>query len=147
MTVHVGPHQLTPRQVRAIALLAQGETAKAAAEAVKVSEATMVEWRKLPAFAATLNRLKRDALDAARTRLQAATTTAATTLADLAENAPNPETRRRAALDILSLAGVRPETVGPTDPATLRARQKEARAWDDLMKELTAGEACPPLPG
>ena len=88
----------------------------------------------------------KDCLQATKTRLQAATHTAVATLEDLARNAKNPETRRKAALDILTLSGFTPGTqalyalgIGPTDPAKVDDKRKQEKVWDNLIKELTAG--------
>ena len=120
--------KLSPKHEKAAILLAQGNTGVATAEAVEVSPQTISEWKRIPEFQALINKLRLDALESARTALQASATTAAKTLQNLAESAKDEETRRKAALDILRITGLEPGNeasfgwgLGPTDPNEIAA--------------------------
>ena len=102
---------LSPKQLKAIALLAQGFTGKEAAKSCNVTPQTLSEWRQINEFSAQLNSMKMGALESARDKLQSAAQTAAQTLVDLAESSTNPEVRRKAAMNILELTGYTRETI------------------------------------
>jgi len=97
--------------LKAIPLLAQGFTGVEVAKACKKTPQTISEWKQIPEFKAQLNSVQMEVLESARNKLQSASGTAAQALVDLAENSTNPETRRKAALDILSMNGYTRETV------------------------------------
>jgi len=102
---------LSPKKLKAVALLAQGSTGVEAAKACNVTPQTISEWRRIPEFKAELDSMKMEVLESARDKLQSASCTAVQTLVDLAESSANHETRRKAALDILSMNGYTRETV------------------------------------
>jgi hypothetical protein len=124
--------KLSPKQVQAIVLLAAGTTSRAAAEELSISPQTISEWKRNPAFIAQLNDLQVSAIDAARTKIQQAASDAVDALRELVGDGENPEIRRKAANDILRLAGFEPSSrelyrfgVGPT---TVPEVEKEWRA-------------------
>lgn len=115
-------NKLTPKQLKAIPLMAQGMSGKEIAEEVSVTPQTVSEWKKLPAFMASVNSLRKEALSSARCQLQQTPNKAIQTLIDLMDNSANDETRRKAALDILRLNGFEPgkdenyaRGIGPTN--------------------------------
>ena len=134
--------KLSPKQQKAITLLASGTSKRETAEAVGVTPQTISEWHRNPDFQAARNALQRDQLDAARTHLQALAKDAASTLSDVMRNADSHETRRRAALDVLEMAGLAGDRdrfgwgIGPDTAAQIEkdARQKEKQ--DAVFEEL-----------
>ena len=113
---------LTGKQVKAINLLASGGTCREAAKAVSVTPQTITAWKKQSGFVAELNRAKRDGLEAARAKLQHLAGDAVDVLIDLARNAEAEEVRRKAAIDLVGLAGLASDTtdvfawgIGPTE--------------------------------
>ena len=99
---------LSAKQLRAITLIAEGKTGKEVAVEVSVAPQTVSEWRKSPLFVAELNNFRMELLETARSALQHAPNLAVATLVELAESSDNPETRRKAALDILRMSGFEP---------------------------------------
>ena len=118
---------LTPKQLQAIPLMAQGKTGKEVAAEVSVAPQTLCEWRKSAIFMAELNNFKMELLETARSALQHAPNLAVAALVELAESSDNPETRRKAALDILRLTGFEPG-------------QYEAYAWGIGQRTVEAAE-------
>lgn len=121
--------KLTSKQIHAVALLAEGSKCKAAAEAVGVSAQTLSDWRKNPEFEATLNSLKLDALEAARTRMQALALEAVETMAVLLKNAESPAVQLKAAQAVLDAVGMNLATmeawawgIGPTTADNVKLR-------------------------
>jgi hypothetical protein len=105
------PATLSPIMLKAIPLLAQGFTGVETAKACKKTPQTISEWLRIPEFKAELDSMKMEALESARDKLQSASGIAVQTLVDLAHNSSNPETRRKAALNILEMAGFTRETI------------------------------------
>ncbi len=99
---------LTPKQTKAIALFAEGKSGREVAAEVSVTPQTLSEWRKSALFMAELNNFRMELLETARSTLQHAPNLAVAALVELAESSDNPETRRKAALDILRLTGFEP---------------------------------------
>jgi signal transduction histidine kinase len=99
---------LSAKQLQAIPLMAQGKTGKEVAAEVSVTPQTLCEWKKSALFMAELNNFRMEALETARSALQHAPNLAVAALVELAESSDNPETRRKAALDILRLTGFEP---------------------------------------
>ena len=102
---------LSPKQFKTVALLAQGSTGVEAAKSCNVTPQTISEWRQNPEFKAQLNSMKMEILESVRDKLQSASGTAVQTLVELAESHSHPETRRKAALNILEMTGYTYDTV------------------------------------
>ncbi len=98
-------NNLSVKQLKAIPLLAQGQTGKQVSKEISVAPQTICEWKKLPEFIAQVNEFTMETLEKARAGLQCSTVTAVAVLSDLAENSKSDETRRKAALDILRMTG------------------------------------------
>lgn len=97
--------QLSDKQQTAARLLASGQLGREVAEAVEVAPPTLSLWRGLPEFMAYYNALRNEIHLAARDALRARSVKAVDTLGDLLRDEYPPETRRRAARDILDLMG------------------------------------------
>ncbi len=99
---------LTPRQTKAVALLALGNLKQDVAKEVGIDPGTLSDWLQQPRFVGELNKLQLEILESARSKLHSATETAADTLIEIMKTEKNPEARRKAAMDILRLAGIEP---------------------------------------
>lgn len=88
---------LTPKQARAVDLLAGGSSITDAAAALGMSRATLHKWITLPDFADALEEVQREARARAVRRLSAALDRAATRVVDLADSAEDEGVRLRAA--------------------------------------------------
>ncbi len=98
---------------------------------------------KLPAFVATINRLKFAGLEATRSKLQSAAETAADTLIAILSDDKNPEIRRKAALDILRMCGLEPGKhesygwgIGPRTPEKVAEEEQQDKILGGLMANL-----------
>lgn len=100
--------KLSPSQLKAVALLAEGHSGKYVAGALSVTQQTICEWKKSPNFEAAVNSIAIERLDATRIRLHHATESAIESLLELTRETSPPETRRKASVDILRLAGFEP---------------------------------------
>ena len=100
--------KLSDKQIKAISLLASGKLCRTVADELSVTPQTISEWKRQPAFVAEINKLRKEVLDAASAKIQFSVTEALDVLVEVAHEAPNHETRRRAALDILRLGGLEP---------------------------------------
>lgn len=100
--------KLPAKQNLAVVLLASGKTGRAVASELSITPQTISEWKRQPEFVAELNKLQMEGVRAARTKIQQSATDAIDMLLKIAQEAPNHETRRRAALDILRLGGYEP---------------------------------------
>jgi hypothetical protein len=96
--------KLTRKQEQAIAALLESPTLEDAAQKAGVSYATLKRWQKVPAFADAYRRKRRELLDAAVGRIQAATSTAVDTLQSVAKSGAKDSDRVRAAVAILEHA-------------------------------------------
>lgn len=103
------PSKLNPNQMQAAKLLSQGLKSCEVATEVSVTPQTISEWKKKPEFEAMINWLTMESLESARSKLQHATTDAVDALLELSNANDAPETRRKAALDILRLTGHEPD--------------------------------------
>lgn len=99
--------KLTPKQERAILALLSEDTAKAAAEACGVNEATLWRWLQLPAFRARYREARRQAVEATFAHLQRSGERASKVLLEIAESADAPASARVAAARAIIEQGVR----------------------------------------
>lgn len=97
---------LNQKQIQVICLLASGRTQIEAAEEVDCAAETISQWKHNPIFSTTLTQVRYEMLEAGRETLRSASREAASSLAQLAMSAKNEETRRKACMDIISLAGL-----------------------------------------
>jgi hypothetical protein len=96
--------KLSRNQERAIAALLGERTVKAAAEKAGVAYRTLKGWLRLPAFSAAYRQARRDLLEGAVGRIQAAAGTAVDTLLHVAQNGAKDGDRVRAAVALLDHA-------------------------------------------
>lgn len=92
--------ELTPRQLRAIAAIAEADSISAAAERCKTNRATLHRWLRLPEFREALDEMQRDQRDRAVRRLSAALDRSAQTVIDLADHATDEAIKLRAAMAV-----------------------------------------------
>ena len=97
---------LNPKQLQAIVLLSQGKTARETAKELEVTPQTITEWGKIPEFEITLNTLKLEIIISGRDSIRAVSSLAVECLKSLVESGKNEEVRRKAANDILTMAGI-----------------------------------------
>ena len=106
--------ELSIRQLKAISLIASGMSSKDTADVIGITPQTLSTWRAIPEFEVALNGLKTEMLNAVHDKLRCASTIAIDSLTDLSKNAKSEETRRKAALDILSaLSSAKRCGIGP----------------------------------
>lgn len=99
-------NDLPPKQLQAIFLIVEGKTQREAADILEVTPQTISEWKKLTGFEICLNNTKLELITSGREAIRTSVGSAVNCLKDLANNAESEETRRKAANDILTMAGV-----------------------------------------
>jgi len=119
--------KLTPKQVQAIPLLLSGETGRKVAETIGVTPQTISEWHKDLAFSAHLNALKWEILESTLDYLRALARKAAKTYGDILESCENDGIRRKAALDILELVGIKNPQSGTARPCNAHGASVNTR--------------------
>lgn len=92
-------------------MLASGRTCRAVASELSITPQTISEWKRQSVFVAELNKLQMEGIQAARIKIQQSATEAADVLLEIARNAPNLETRRKAAVDLLKFGSFEPNSV------------------------------------
>jgi transposase-like protein len=97
---------LSDKQRIAAEVIASGGLCKHAAAAAGVVPETISVWRKAPEFLAYANQLRNEAHLAARDALRAQSLAAVETLGLLMRSAESEETRRKAAVDVLTHMGL-----------------------------------------
>jgi len=105
--------KLTPKQLKAAILYAEGLKGTDIAKSISVTPQTISEWKNNPAFKAEINKLKWDALCSARDRIQGLAGDAVDSIQELLK-AENEEVRRKACRDVFELIGLGgdPQTYG-----------------------------------
>jgi hypothetical protein len=96
--------KLTRKHELAIAALLECPTVEDAARKIGVGYATLKRWMHDPTFAAAYRRIRRELLDAAAARIQAATGQAVDTLLAVAKSGAKDSDRVRAAVALLDHA-------------------------------------------
>jgi hypothetical protein len=96
--------KLARKQEQAVASLLQHATVRAAAAAVPINERTLREWMRHADFAAAYHRARREVLDGAVGRMQAAAGTAVDTLLAVARDGGKDADRVRASIALLDIA-------------------------------------------
>ena len=97
---------LKPNQILAATMLAAGKSCRDTANEIGCTPETISHWKKDASFEALLNQLKWNLLETARDNLQTATLNAAQALQELSQHAKSEETKRKACMNILNLAGL-----------------------------------------
>lgn len=92
--------ELTPRQLRAIAAIAESDSISAAAGRCGMNRATLHRWLRLPEFRSALDEMQRDQRARAVRRLSGALDRSAQTVIDLADHATDEAIRLRAAMAV-----------------------------------------------
>ena len=100
--------ELTPKQARAAELYASGMLKKDIANEVGVTPQTISIWFADSDFVVYTNRLRKEALKAARTSLQQLSTKAMETLGDLLSEPTADRVRLQAAITVLECSGIKP---------------------------------------
>jgi len=98
--------EVSPLQIKAIALILSGRKSVEIAEALDVTPQTLSRWKSEPAVKAILNRSKLEMLHSARDRLQVSAEAAVNGLVEIATKAESDETRRKACVNIVQLVGL-----------------------------------------
>lgn len=139
---------LTPKQMTAARLLADGLKGCDVAEQIEIDQATLSRWRKKPGFQQAIAVQQTILGDELHTQLPTAVNEAVATLRDIVNNpkAKNSD-RIRAALSVLALAGysrncpIAPLADGRVgqDEAVLRLEQ------DELAEEIDIDSPLPPI--
>jgi len=112
--------KLSRRQEAAIAALLTEPTLAAAAKSAGIGEATLRRWLRLPAFLAAYRKARRELVESAVGRVQAATGQAVDSLLEVARHGKRDGDRVRAAVALLDHAfrGVREADALHGDPTT-----------------------------
>jgi hypothetical protein len=119
---------LKPRQVKVAALLVTGRTARDVASELKITPETISIWKRNPDFQRLLVQLKAEAMVHCRDTIASAVVDAAQTLVRLVREGRSEEVRRRAALDVLDLAGIRDRAGALMTEASVEAELRRAEA-------------------
>lgn len=97
----------SPKQIKALTLMLTGnKTGRQIAEEVGVTPETISEWKASPGFAAEFNRLKKEAVESARDRIQALAVDAVAAIRDIILHSDSDATRLKAAKAVLDGAGL-----------------------------------------
>ncbi len=123
--------KLTPKQTKALPLLAAGEPAVKVSKKLKISKQQISEWKHDSNFTSALENIRRDAFSEANKALAGLALDAVQTVQDLMLNAESEQVRLRAAMyaiDRLDLKYLGDEKVGGGKVN-----------MDMLMKSLGAG--------
>ena len=135
--------KLSDKQIQAIPMLASGKKGYEVASELSITPQTISEWKRQPEFVAEHNKLRKEVLDAASAKIQFLVTEAIDVLSEIAKEAPNPETRRKAALDILRLGGYEPGLqqthgwgLGPQTAERVEEQWKSDEEYLQLLSKL-----------
>lgn len=90
--------KLTPKQTKALPLLAVGESAVEVSKRVKVSKQTISEWKHDPKFTDALEEVRRDAFSEANKALAGLALESVQTVKELMGSAESEQVRLRAAM-------------------------------------------------
>jgi len=93
--------ELTPKQIKALPLLAIGCSASEVSGKVNVSQVQISEWKRNPKFMTALDIVRRNALRDAESALTGLAMKAVQTLHELLNNASSEQTKLRAAIYII----------------------------------------------
>lgn len=119
---------LTPRQLRAVSLLAQGKSQRQAARDVGVTAQTLCAWVKLPEFETQLQNLMGQSQAETLMMLRGQRIKALETINHLMDTAPA-ATRLQAARTILEATNTLPPPLAPAPAPTAHDQLREALAY------------------
>jgi len=97
--------KLTPKQLRALPLLASGMVAKEVALTVNVSQVQISNWKKNEEFMEELGRARKEVVRETETRLVGLAIEAVSALGDLMKNARSESSKLRAAIYLIERVG------------------------------------------
>jgi hypothetical protein len=133
------------KKAKAVSLIASGLKCRMVAEELGVTPQTISEWKKQPEFAAESNKLRLETLEAASAKIQDSVIGACDILVRVMQEAPSFETRRKAALDIMRLAGFEPGSqqsyawgIGPRTADGVRQATRRENAMSMLISNRAA---------
>ena len=137
--------EISPKQINACRLLATGKSITDTAKELNISRMTISRWLKSDNdFAAYLNTLKTEQLEAARTQIQHIASLAVETLANVMTKSKNDTARIAAAKEVLSMSGLTKETctmyawgVGAKTPEKVAAEKSSALETEKLLSALS----------
>lgn len=92
---------LTPKQVKALPLLAIGCSAVEVSKKIKISQVQLSEWKRDPNFMSAINLVRSKAITEAGDALTVLAIDAVNILKDLMNNASSEQTKLRAALYVI----------------------------------------------
>ena len=131
---------LTPKQLQAILLMVQGRTGREVAKKLGLTPQTVSQWAKIPEFEVMLNVLKMEIFASGCDSIRALSNTAVQCLKTLMESAQNEEVRRKAANDILTMAGIADPNdgryacgIGPTSMSELQQKKTTDQILETLL--------------
>jgi hypothetical protein len=131
-----GHIELSVEQRNAIDLLVVGKTDQEVAEAVGKSRQTVCAWRLYhPDFRAELNKRRREVWGAAADKLRSLLPRA---LEVIEQELTEGESRVKVALDIVKLARIQMNSIGPHDPDAIVA--EEVRSRDTTLLLCLGGQ-------
>jgi hypothetical protein len=125
--------KLSRKQEVLIAALLTEPTHAAAAAKAGVSEATLQRWLRLPAFQAAYRQARRELVEAAVGRLQAATGQAVDTLVSVAKSGARDGDRVRAAVALLEHAF---KGLDLAAPEAVPAEERQIKCTADVVRLL-----------
>ena len=125
--------ELTHRQKQAALELAIGKSYQDAGKSVGVSAQTMVAWKKQKVFTDEIERLRQDMIAVAKEKVKQLSTSAIDRLASIM-NHPDAslDVARKAAMDLLSLAGMTETSVN------IKQEVSTVSTADDAKKKLAS---------
>jgi len=97
---------LTPQQIQAALMLAEGRRTSDITYDLKISESTLYRWKKKRDFKELINNMMRDELAETRFRLAHLADASVSALWDLVARSSNDYTRLQAAIHVLKLSGI-----------------------------------------
>jgi len=125
--------KLSPQHRRAISLLAQGMSNKAAAEELGLAPETVSRWKSDFDFKAALNELLQENQRAQQERLRALSSTALTTIETIMTDSTTPaKDRLTAALKVLELTQIAPEKIGSSNADVLAKEDENNKFFESL---------------
>ncbi len=129
-------NKLSDKQLRATELLASGKLGREVAQQLGVTPETISHWKKLAAFEAQYNSVRREVQRSTVNSLQAASGLAVNTLVDLMKGARSDETKRRAAVNVLELLGLDNQKKHDLEGGSSDADEIESQRNERRLRQL-----------
>ncbi len=98
------------KELKAMELLARGRLESEIADILDVTIDDIRDWKERPILGMMINQLRSEALSQSIAAIQSSTPDAVYALRDLAKTSKNDETRRKAACDLIRMAGLEPDS-------------------------------------